>query len=168
MPFTVAAVAVCDETIDPIYEPPPGPFIAKLTVVPSATGLPFTSFTENTIVAVACWPEPCKPTTCGTADTNCILPVAAGEMLTVVVALMLPAVALTATEPALLIAEKVVVATPPTVDPEAFERLPKVPLLMIKLTSVPSGTGWPAPFTVADNVVVPYTVMEAGLATRSA
>jgi hypothetical protein len=96
-----------------------------------------------------------------------MLPVDAGEMLTVVVALTPPAVALTATEPGLLTAEKVVVATPPTVEPEAFERLPKVPLLIMKFTSVPSGTGWPAPLTVADNVVVPNTVMDAGLGTRS-
>jgi hypothetical protein len=105
--------------------------------------------------------------TCGTADTNCMLPVTAGAMLTVVVALTPPAVALNVTVPGLPTAEKVVVATPPTVDPEAFERLPKVPLLMMKLTSVPSGTGFPAPLIVADNVDVPNTVMEAGLATRS-
>jgi hypothetical protein len=53
LPFIVEAVAVCEPMVDPIYEPPPGPFMVKFTVVPSATGLPFTSFTENIIVDVA-------------------------------------------------------------------------------------------------------------------
>jgi len=140
--------------------------MVKFTVVPSLTGLPFTSFAAKVTVEVAGWPEPSKPITCGTADTNCMLPVAAGEMVTVVGALTLPAVALNVTEPALPTAEKVVVATPPTVEPDVFDRLPNVLSLMMKLTSVPSGTGWPLPLTVADSVVVPYTVMEAGLAIR--
>jgi len=102
------------------------------------------------------------PMTCGAADTNCMLPVAAGVMLIVVVELTPPAEALIATDPALLRAENAVVALPPTVDPETFERLPKVPSLRIKVTIVPSGTGCPAPVTVAVSVVVPNTVMDAG------
>ncbi len=52
------------------------------------------------------------PTTCGDADTNSMLPVAAGTILSDVLLLTLPDMAVIATPPALLPAINVVVAVP--------------------------------------------------------
>jgi hypothetical protein len=95
-----------------------------------------------------------------------MLPVSAAVILTVVVALTPPQVALIVTEPGLLSAEKVVVATPLTVEPCAFERFPKVVSLMMKFTSVPSGTDLLAPVTMAEIVDVPNTVVAGLFALR--
>lgn len=64
LPLTVDPVAVVGvESTSPIYSPPPGPFIVKLTADPSATGLPFMSFTRNLITELAVCPELLIPMT---------------------------------------------------------------------------------------------------------
>jgi hypothetical protein len=124
------------------------------------------SVTENITVEISVAPEFLMPITCGVADTNEMLPVAAGEMETVVRLLTPLATAEIVTEPALLVATNVVVAIPPTVEPTVFDKAPKVLSPSTKLTVVPSGTDLLFPVTIALKVVVPYTVMVAGFADR--
>ena len=97
-----------------------------------------------------------------------MLPVVAGEILIVAgLLLTLPATAVIETEPVLLIATKVVVAMPLTVDPVVFDRLPNVLSLKMKLTRVPSGTDVLFPLTKALSVDVPKTVMPGGLGANT-
>ena len=169
MPLTVDPVAVVEPGVDPIYAPPPGPFMVKPTAVPSVAAFPFTSLTVNVTTDCSVCPVPAMPITCGEADTNWILPVSAGEMVidAGVVVLILPDVADIVAAPALLLATNVVVAVPLpfAVVLVAAERMPRVLSLRKKLTIVPSGTGFPAlSSTVAVTVDVPRTVIDAGFA----
>ena len=108
------------------------------------------------------------PITWGTADTNWMLPVAAGITVSDVVLLTAPAVAVIVTVPATLLATMVVVAVPfpLAVDVTGLESVPKVVAgFRLNVTDVPSGTGLPfASFTVAVIVDVPRTVIDVGLA----
>lgn len=113
LPLTVDPVAVVGvASTSPTYSPPPGPFILKLTAVPSETGFPLMSFTRNLTAELAVWPELLMPITCGVADTNEMLPVDAGMTVMAVELLTVPDVAVTVTVPAELPPVNVVVAVP--------------------------------------------------------
>ena len=159
-PLTVEPVAT-----SPMYSPPLGPFMMKLTAVPSATGFPLMSFTRNFTTELAGWPELLIPMTCGEADTKDILPVDAGITVTAAVLLTVPAVAVIVTVPGELLPVNVVVAVPLlfAVVVVALERAPYVGELRAKLTAVPSRTAFPLlSLTVAVMVVVPSTVIDDG------
>jgi hypothetical protein len=97
--------------------------MTKLTTAP-LTGLPFTSFTWNWIVAVSDWPEPLIPRILGDADTNCMLPAETLPMVRDAVLLLPPDVAVIVREPEAVPAVNVVVATPAAVVTVVLDRLP--------------------------------------------
>jgi len=137
--------------------------VPKVTVVPSATGFPFTS------VTVACSVVHVVPSAGmlpGLA-TSTTVSGTSGVKITLTLSVAMPALASMVAVPEVVEEVSVTWAMPPLVLAVVFVAPPNVPRLVTKVTTVPSGTGLPpesSTSAVIVVVVVPSARMLGGAA----